>query len=338
MLYVQLYLQTSPIACVSEHEMIFYEMATVSPDAEHWFDNTTEKTLEKCMDKCLRYRDCNVVKYIPGLSGICLRMETALHSSILPDEKSIAAARCSYLSGSSELMKNMPGSFGGKYSLSKENLDQTHGRIELNLFDQEWRINSQCQQIHINSAIRNDYTYNNEPFTYNPDTDGSSIRFGGTLTIDDNAYEGATFVNSSSFEVKFVSDGTVSTLALEWHCYEVDHWNVVTGTSGGIGVRHYRNNYNQELNITSDCLAVQVISNQFSTESCCDYVFINRVGYSGSAVIDQHIPSANFTVSFSTNGNGTFSGFIIYWFCTVLQLPEKTKPEMTEPGKIALVL
>ena len=78
--------------------------------------------------------------------------------------------------------------------------------------------------------------------------------------------------------------------------------------------RYYDNYEHVTWNVTTTCNKVQIQSDIFETESCCDFVTIDLTRYSGSAQVNQ-IVGSNFTVQFTSDSGYTGTGFLLKWAC-----------------------
>jgi len=172
------------------------------------------------------------------------------------------------------------------------------GVIELadygNSHTEEWRIDSDCNQVRIISTQFN--TERNYDF----------------LTIGHQSYHGSVNINQvfgQSVSLSFSSDRSVTRpgFVLTWSC------NIQEGTAGTIELGKYENNHERIWTVESDCDQVRIISTYFSIND--DYLTIGDQRYSGSVKIDQ-VVGQEVTVSFSSGGS-IDSRFSLTWSCNI---------------------
>ena len=77
----------------------------------------------------------------------------------------------------------------------------------------------------------------------------------------------------------------------------------------------YRANYVHVWDINSDCDQIEILSELFQTEACCDVLNIAETNYSGRSVIDTLVDGPKFQAIFSSNEDISSSRFIINWSC-----------------------
>ena len=85
--------------------------------------------------------------------------------------------------------------------------------------------------------------------------------------------------------------------------------------SGQIHHEDYKDNEDLSWHINSDCESVTVESVSFDLEDGHDFLVVGENSYTGPQTIYQIAPQ-NFTITFTSDGWISRSGFVLYWYCT----------------------